>query len=272
MNKDRASVAQQTLTILEIGTYNVNGNTVNINWEITQSRIGTRLYQPDDERLNLDLPEPCFQTDFEVLNETTIQGIQAMPTRGENKTGVLNFASAKNPGGGFLGGAQAQEETLARSSSLYNSLMECQEMYAYNRGRRSYLYSDYLIHSKDVVFFRDDSMDLLEIPLLVDVITAPAPNLGAIRSNKPSEESDLEATIMRRMDKVLASFYMNGCTDLILGAWGCGVFRNDPVLMANCFAHYLKTGGKYNGAFRTVRFSVLDSRNNGTFEAFRRAF
>ena len=37
----------------------------------------------------------------------------------EGKTAILNFASYKNPGGGFLSGSRAQEESLCHSSFLH---------------------------------------------------------------------------------------------------------------------------------------------------------
>ncbi|HBR75644.1 MAG TPA: TIGR02452 family protein, partial [Cyanobacteria bacterium UBA11159] len=68
--------------------------------------------------------QPQFsKTQFEVRNETTLMGGERIAlTQKFKKIGVLNFASAKNPGGGFLRGTQAQEESLARSSALYKSL------------------------------------------------------------------------------------------------------------------------------------------------------
>jgi uncharacterized protein (TIGR02452 family) len=64
--------------------------------------------------------EPCI----EVVNETTLQGIAALHEEGAERIGALNFASAKNPGGGFLNGSEAREESLARSSALYASLQQ----------------------------------------------------------------------------------------------------------------------------------------------------
>ena len=67
---------------------------------------------------------------------------------------MLNFASARNPGGGFLRGAKAQEEDLCRCSGLYETLLECPTYYSVNRHQKSMMYTDHIIYSPKVVFFR----------------------------------------------------------------------------------------------------------------------
>jgi uncharacterized protein (TIGR02452 family) len=173
------------------------------------------------------------------------------------KTGCLNFASAKNPGGGFLSGAQAQEESLARNSASYPTLTKFQqEMYDYNRLRTTYLYSDYMIYSPDVVFFKNDADELLSQPFLMDILTSPAVNVGAIMQNKPEEMALVEPTMLSRIDKILSVFVLQKVEKLILGAWGCGVFRNKPE-------------GKYGKCFREIVFAVFDkSRNRENIRAF----
>src|SRR6185312_12808515 len=91
---------------------------------------------------------------------------------------ALNFASAKNPGGGFLGGAKAQEEDLCRCSALYTCQLTQSAYYEVNRATSSMLYTDNIIYSPDVPFFRDDRLQLLDEPFTVSIITAPAPNAG----------------------------------------------------------------------------------------------
>src|SRR5207253_5281746 len=114
----------------------------------------------------------------EVTAETTLSAARRLATTGARVI-ALNFASAKNPGGGFLAGSQAQEESLARSSALYACLEPQREFYEHNRALRSALYSDHILFSPGVPVFRDDAGRLLDEPYLVSFITAPAVNAGA---------------------------------------------------------------------------------------------
>ena len=140
---------------------------------------------------------------------------------------VLNFASAKNPGGGFINGAMAQEESLAASSCLYQTQLAHEEYYVKNRAFRSMMYTDHAIWSPDVVFFRDGRFRLMEKPVRASVLTLPAVNMGQVQL-KGEDVAEAEKVMRRRMGLSLAIFADQGCEHLILGAYGCGVFRNDP--------------------------------------------
>jgi uncharacterized protein (TIGR02452 family) len=182
----------------------------------------------------------------------------------------LNFASARHPGGGFLSGARAQEESLARSSGLYASLIRMREMYDYNRGRATCLYSDYMIFSPRVPVFRDENWTLLETPFPASFITAPAVNAGAVHSH---ERVQIEPIMRRRTEKVLRLAYRERQRTLVLGAWGCGVFRNDPAMVADHFAGLLRPGGLFHNVFERVVFAVLDfTPDQSTLGAFRSHF
>lgn len=268
MKNNRAEKARETLKILDRGWYYVDDVQFDIAQEVYDSKKNTQLYSPEDlDGLLQEIqPKTDLDTIIEVYNETTMEGAIALDPE-KNKIGVLNFASAKNPGGGFMGGAQAQEESLARSSSLYLSIDQMQEMYKFNASRKTYVYSDYMIYSEGVVFFRNDEMELIP-HYQIDVLTSPAVNVGAMLQNKRSELAQVDDTMLLRMDKMLALFVKRGIKHLVLGAWGCGVFRNDPKDVVGYFAHYLGKGGKYAGAFEHIRFSVLDTNNRGTYECF----
>lgn len=170
----------------------------------------------------------------------------------------MNFASAKNPGGGFLGGAQAQEEALARSSALYPCLLTQPAYYERNRSQKSALYLDLAIFSPAVPFFKDDNGRLLDRAICASVITAPAPNAGAARQNRPEDLPKVEPTLRRRAEMVLAIAETEGVDRLILGAWGCGIFRNDPAIVADTFAALLCNAGAYAGAFAKIVSAVFD--------------
>ena len=147
---------------------------------------------------------------------------------------LLNFASAKNAGGGFLNGAKAQEEDLCRSSGLYLCQLEQPDYYAANRAEKSMLYTDHIIYSPRVPCFRVSGDGLLNACFYPSVITAPAPNAGVFLQREPHGAAALAAALQRRADYVLAVAKHQAQKNLVLGAWGCGVFRNPPALSASC--------------------------------------
>lgn len=181
---------------------------------------------------------------------------------------LLNFASAKNPGGGFVNGAKAQEEDLARCSGLYACQQRQFVYYERNRLHKCMLYLDDVIYSPNVPWFRRNSRELLDEVFLASVITAPASNAGQYLKRNPNGQQDVEATLRRRAGNVLATAVDNGHRTLILGAWGCGVFRNDPALVADAFATWLASD-RFSECFDKVVFAVYDkSKGKQTLKAF----
>ncbi|MFD3538662.1 TIGR02452 family protein [Streptomyces sp. NPDC058662] len=185
------------------------------------------------------------------------------------RVAVLNFASARNPGGGYLRGAKAQEEALCRASALYETLLEAPEYYEVHRAELSTFYTDRVIHSPGVPVFRDDRGELLETPFLAGFLTSPAPNAGTIRRQEPERVAEIPAALARRAERVLEVAALHGYRHLVLGAWGCGVFRNEPAQVAEAFRELL--AGRFAGTFDHVVFAVLD-RDPAPREAFARAF
>lgn len=202
-------------------------------------------------------------TEFSVVNQTTLEAARTLLARGM-EVAALNFASAKNPGGGFLSGGRAQEESLCRSSSLYECLKNCQ-MYPFHKSRRDGMYTSWVIYSPDVPVFRDDDGNLLEDPYKLSFITCPAVNAGTL---KPNQTQDISSAMRERVDRVLTVASLHGCDALVLGAWGCGVFRNDPEQIASLFHSALH--GQFAGAFKAITFAIIDGwadhRNIGPFE------
>ena len=186
-------------------------------------------------------PLPGAPTTFSVTPETSLQGAARLTaSKTYQRIAVLNFASARKPGGGFLGGAQAQEESLARSSGLYLSLLRCPEFYDFHRSLDTCLYSDRMIYSPRCPVVRDDAGLWLPTPYLVDFITSAAPNAGAIMRNEPHNRARIGPTLRERVGKVLALAAHYQVDALVLGAWGCGVFQNDPQLVAAAFYEWLR--------------------------------
>jgi uncharacterized protein (TIGR02452 family) len=264
----RIQWANETVQICKNGAYlGPRGRTVMLAGEIERARAGTVIYSPEKPPPNP--PHRGFgRTRIEVRNETTFAALQRLAD-GVDHVACLNFASAKHPGGGFLSGAQAQEEALARSSALYACLLCAPDYYERNRANYSAIYLDLVIFSPSVPFFRDDTGALLEAPILASVISAPAPNAGVVAQSEPGNMVLLESAMRRRAELVLQTAQGHGVDKLVLGAWGCGVFRNDPRMVARIFSELLSLSGPFDGVFTEVAFAVFDpSREQATYKAF----
>ncbi len=259
MNKSkRHLIANQTLEILKTGKYWFKDRQIDLSNDL--SRCYDYTYSsPYNENIEIEIEKHYEKTIFTVEEETTLNGIE-YANKKYSQIGVLNFASAKNPGGGFLKGSQAQEESLARSSGLYNSLILCRDYYEYHRHQGNLLYSDYMIVSPNVPFFRTDEGELQENPILCTVFTSPAVNKGAIKNQKIYPQ--IYPTMIKRTKKLLSLAYQEKVEILILGAWGCGVFQNNPKEIANIFYEVIMAD--FMGAFQEIRFSILDKTQGKT--------
>ncbi|OKI49054.1 TIGR02452 family protein [Micromonospora sp. CB01531] len=254
------AIARETLDILDAGRYvNGHGEPVELAGPVRAAVAGTRLHLPDDP-----LPAPPTgdaALAVEVTGESTLLAARRLVRGGD--VAALVFASAKNPGGGFRTGAQAQEESIARASALFPCLTAVPEFYDFHCEQRDLLYSDRVIHSPRVPVFRDDKGRLLDAAHEVSFLTAAAPNRGAVLRNQPADTERVTLALRTRARRVLAVAAAYGHRRLVLGAWGCGVFRNDPATVAEAFALALADAA---GWFDQVTFAVLD-RAGGPVEA-----
>jgi len=103
----------------------------------------------------------------------------------------------------------------------------------------------------------------LEEPFLASVITAAAPNAGAVARNQWADLDLVPVTLGQRAELVLEVAVRHEVKQLVLGAWGCGVFRNDPRQVAGVFGELLAHGGRFAGAFSEVLFAVPDHSDDG---------
>ncbi|MEU5323231.1 TIGR02452 family protein [Streptomyces sp. NPDC021056] len=245
-------IAQQTEQIVEAGFYRASdGREVSIAAPTEAARAGTRMYGPDP----VPVPElPPGDTFVEVTGESSLEAARRLG----GVPAVLNFASARNPGGGYLNGAQAQEEALCRASALYVCVREARDFYDHHRAHRDAFYTDRVIHSPAVPVFRDDRGRLLDEPYTAGFLTAAAPNAGVVRRTVPQRTAELPRALAVRAERVLEVAAAEGYRRLVLGAWGCGVFQNDPAQVAGAFHALLGPGGRFASVFEHVVFGVLD--------------
>lgn len=194
------------------------------------------------------------------------------------RTAVLNFASATNPGGGVEKGASAQEECLCRVSTLYPCLVD-QKMrasfYTPHRKNGNALHNDDIIYTPKVLIIKDDDHNMLATPFLVDVISCTAPNLREKPNNAYNSgdgnkvqisDNKLLALHEKRARKIFASAIANGVEVLILGAFGCGAFCNDPYVVARAYKNVLPDFAHY---FHTIEFAIFcNAKNIENYQVF----
>ncbi|MEX0595748.1 MAG: TIGR02452 family protein [Candidatus Paceibacterota bacterium] len=175
MNKQ---IATQTCEILDTCKYVYNDNVVNITLEDSETFKPKDLEKIRSYFKNADtgIDENKNKTKFIIVKTKTLDAIHNF--YGTTKLGVLNFASARNPGGGFLKGSDAQEESLARASGLYATIRHSPMYEANEKDNNRCIYQEYLIYSPNVPIFRDTNDDLIKEPIYVDIISVPAVNEG----------------------------------------------------------------------------------------------
>lgn len=177
---------------------------------------------------------------------------------------ILNFASFTRAGGGFLGGSIAQEEALCHVSNLYEILSSFQDSeynLNYEKYQRGGLYTDWAIFTPNVKFvFSKEEKD-------VDVITCACPNWKRYKTAYKRDDALFQETLKKRIKYILDIAEDNKVENLVLGAFGCGVFENDPSLVATLFKEELK-----NRNFKEVVFAIPNDKRNKNYISFAKVF
>ena len=196
----------------------------------------------------------------------------------KSKTAVLNFASAKHPGGGVKSGARSQEESICRASTLYSCLSTeylDDNFYSYHKEKKSE-YSDRIIYIPNVLVFKSDDNVFSEMLnekdwYKIDVISCAAHNQKAYKV----EYEKLKIINYNKIKAIIECAVENNVDNLILGAFGCGAFGNAPHLVSKIFKNIL-IDEEYYKYFENVHFAiftVLDeiknlNEFNSTFEKY----
>lgn len=244
-----------------IRVFNDTLNCINNNPDIkklaSHSMINTYLYK-DNIRVSIE-NHFNYNGNISIINQRSLQAC-----KGFEDIAVLNFASATNPGGGVLKGSNAQEECLCRCSTLYKCLNTKElwdNYYLFHREKKDTLYTDSVIYSQEVLVFKED----LVLPTMlskddwykVNVLTCPAPNISKIEIL----EDDLFEIFKKRIRKILSVAIINRNKNIVLGAFGCGAFKNPPELVAKAFKEILIDEG-YRYDFNNIIFAIITPRPN----------
>lgn len=219
-----------------------------------------------------------------VSSKRSLEAAETYAKQGK-KVCVLNFASATNPGGGVVNGSSAQEECICRCSTLYpclNTDIMWNAFYKPHRKAANPLYNNDCIYTPDVCVFKSDTNFPKVMPKgewwNVNILTCAAPNLRERPSNEMNPHAgdkevkitpaELEKLLTKRIRRIFEITVANGNEVLILGAFGCGAFRNPPEIVAKVFNTVMQD---YITCFDAIEYAVYHSeREIENYEVFKR--
>ncbi len=259
--KTNISLLQEAQEICQKGNYEKNGKRVELG--ITPSQMtGARVLLPEEVK-SLAAGEPkdvpcafsCENMDALSLAKVKCLDPSYGAGNGDGRILLLNLASAIRPGGGVRDGMGGQEEALCRNSTLLMSLESdaAKPYYEYNNELNTRMGSDAVILSPDVVVFRDEKGELLDEPFVISVLTCSAPNVRFGFEGRT--EAEYKKLLQTRIEAIPRCAVNLGYKNIILGAFGCGAFKNDAALVSDYFYQAL-TGPDGNGLAH-ADFAVL---------------
>ena len=227
--------------------------------EIKKSVANSVIYNPGS--INYITEKTPRAMEVSLVNEGSVDTIMRLAHH--DNMAVLNFASYTHPGGQFLNGSSAQEESLCHESTLYNVLSEFHQYYSDNHNtRNNFMYTNRAIYSPDIIFMRDG----WAIPC--GVITCASPNIAGNRKicQMKVSNSENEIVLRDRCEFILSIAKDQNVKTLILGAFGCGVFGQNPETVATYFCELLT--GEYQNCFDYVVFAIPIMANPENYNAF----
>lgn len=257
---NRIKVAQETVHISNKGWYIIGSRKIVLDKNLSSHRV------PIEQLKSKTYDGGNFTPQYCVIPQTTGEAIFSLAKKYKQESiGVLNFASARQMGGGFLQGAMAQEEALCYCSNLYKAQQSETYYYDINKKTQNGLYTDEMFMSNHVSFFRDDNYKLVFSPVVVgSVLTVPAVNHMFLAAEYKDRADEV---MLNRIRLLIKAFINEGNTTLILGAWGCGVFGNNPQTVAKQFKQIL-VDEKLGTYFENIIFAIPD-RSDGNFVKFK---
>jgi uncharacterized protein (TIGR02452 family) len=261
----RKAVFSETVSIVNNGSYSIEGRHIDIQSAEVMTHSTFFTAPPKLEPRNTE-----ELTSFSVIEADCLETAQLLLDMGEYPC-VLNMANRRNPGGGVLNGAGAQEENIFRRTNLFKAMYQFAgyaEEYGLDRSPHQYPLDRNTggIYSDKVTVFRASERNgyrLLANPCRCAFVSVPAinrPDLekhgGIIFIAKHLVEAAKEKirTILR-----IAGKYSH--SSLVLSAFGCGAFANPPYHTARLFKEVFAED-EFKRRFKIVVFSIIDDHNS----------
>lgn len=262
-------LAPSTWQILQQGHYVNHQQQRNYIAEAANLAVAkTRLYTPENlEQLPGRLKRNALATVFETTRESSLVATRRLQQGRTKRIMCLNFASPMALP--CFSNSSTQEGSLINGSALLPCLQTAEAFYKYHQTQHNSLYSDHMVYSPNVPFFKNDEGQLLDSPYYCSIITAAAASAGAINQLEPHNNRFIEQTMRVRIRKMLTLCAVQGYEYLVLGAWGCGQMKNNPEMMAELFSE--KLTDHFAGCFRHIVFAIKTD-NEQTFQPFNTRF
>jgi uncharacterized protein (TIGR02452 family) len=258
----RKAIFEETLKICEDGGYTLpDGAFVKIDNQNVGE--GTITYDTVKE-INTNYRYP---TQFTTIPDDTFNVLLKRKREGIINPVGINMANCFHRGGGVKDGTSAQEESLCRRSNLYKVLKtqnyplkekggkyspRIQIFREFGDGKSGYKLmekvEDVAIISVAAYDLRDGSMDRQDLGL--------PPSGGLDDENSEGYKKFISGT-REKFSNMLRVLWHQKHQDIVLGALGCGAFKNPPKLIAKIFKEILESN-EFKGAFRSVDFAVLN--------------
>lgn len=251
----RVRILRETMKAAEDGCYDLEEREVKLPVSFEQIKEAN-LYTPAQvsQLSEQDMPGNNHIR-ITLRNQDTLEAaFELHQHRSENEKPVLilNFANPHRPGGGIRSRPGTQEEHLCVKTTVLCSLEteEAWPFYQTNLDCGTQAQTDAILFSPNTMVIRNPNLSLREDPFPVAVMTVSAPIASRMEE---SELPNLENILNRRIYGMLRAAATEGYSRLVLGAWGCGNFGNDPELVARLFCDNL------TGSFDEVAMAVFDN-------------
>lgn len=252
--------------------------------EAIQASVKDQKFISEKDAVSLTTKTETKKARVVVSGKRSLEAAEFYAKQGK-KVCVLNFASATNPGGGVVNGSSAQEECICRCTTLYpclNTDTMWQSFYAPHRKLGNPLYNDDCIYTPNVCVFKSDTSFPESLPQeewwSVNILTCAAPNLRERPSNAMNPcagnkaakvtPAELEKLLTSRIQRIFEIAANNDNDVLILGAFGCGAFRNPPEIVAKGFYEVMQ---EFLCCFDTIEYAVYHTeRELANYETFKK--
>ena len=263
----RVKILRETMKAAEDGFYFVEEQEVKLPVSFNQIKE-TKLYSAEQiSQLPKVTPTSNKPVRIILRNQDTLEAafeLHQHRMEHEKPVLVLNFANPHRPGGGIRAKPGTQEEHLCVKTTLLCSLEteEAWPFYQTNLDCGTQAQTDSILFSPNTMVIRKPDLLLREDPFPVAIMTVSAPIASRMEE---SELPNLENILNHRIHGMLQAAATEGYSRLVLGAWGCGNFGNDPELVARLFHQVLtESFGPDNGYrasdfFNEITMAVMDT-------------